>query len=499
MSRCSPLRPAALALLLAASLMAAGCGSSKEQAAPAAGGTPPSGASIVPASALAFVSLNTDMGSDQWQKAGALLDRFPGKDKVVRSLLESAFESNGVSWEADVKPALGPEVDVVVLPPPSAGQDPVVVGLIQPADRAKLEQLAKKGSSPPVLGEAGGWTVIADKQSGLEAFTGARGGSSLADSDSFKTAMAGLPAESLVSGYVDVGAILKLAAATGQDLSGFEQATALVGKPGPVSFAVSARDDGILAVGTFALQGGPKTANYAAKLPSEVPADAIAYVSFSNLTGALETALDALGKSQPSLDQQLAQAESFLGLSVRDDLLPLFSQEGALVVAPGTPIPAVSLVLQVGDEQKALAVVDKLAGLAGGFGGGLPSSAEVAGVQAKELSVGPVSLYYAAFDGKLVVTSASQGISGLRDTGAKLADAPGFRAAAEAAGMPEETAGFAYVDLKSAVRLGEDYARLAGTTIPPDVSANLEPLRSLLYYGRYEDGLIRLSGFLGIE
>jgi len=474
MRRSSPLRPVALAVLLAASLAVAGCGSSKEQVAPAAGGTPPSGASIAPASALAFVSLNTDMKSDQWRKAGALLDRFPGKDKVVRSLLESAFESNGVSWEADVKPALGP----------------------QPADRAKLEQLDKKGSSPSVLGEADGWSVLAEKQADLDAFAGARGGPSLADSESFKTAMAGLPAESLVSGYADLGAIVQLAAATGQDISAFQQS---VGKLGPASFAFSARDDGVLAVGTFAFEGGPKTANYAAKLPAEVPADAIAYVSFSNLTAALETALDTLGKSQPGVDQQLGQAESFLGLSVRDDLLPLFSQEGALVVAPGTPIPAVSLVLQVGDEQKALAVVDKLAGLAGGFGGGLPSSADVAGVQAKELSLGPVSLYYAAFDGKLVVTSASQGISGLRDTGVKLADAPGFRAAAEAAGMPAETAGFAYVDLKSAIRLAEDYARLGGTVIAPDLSANVAPLRSLLYYGRYEDGLIRLSGFLGIE
>ena len=202
----------------------------------------------------------------------------------------------------------------------------------------------------------------------------------------------------------------------------------------------------------------------------------------------------------PGVDQQLAQAEAFLGLSIRGDVLPLFAKEGAVVVAPGTPIPAISLVLKVDDEQKAASVLDKLATLAGGLvGGAQPKATDIEGIQAREIPLGQFSLFYASFDGKLVLTSARDGIAGLRQQGPKLADDPAFQAAKKSAGMPDQVGGFAYLDLKDGIELIQSYAQLAGTSISAEEQQNLAPLRSFLAYGTQENGRSRFSAFLGIK
>ena len=486
-----------LALLLG-SLALAGCGGGgggEEKAAEAGGAQAAAGAAIAPAEALAFVQITTDASSAQWAAADALLDRFPGRDKLVQSLLEE-IQAEGLDWETDIKPALGPEIDIVVLP--RQGEDPAVVGLTQPADTAKFEKLVMSGDQPGVLDEVDGWTVFSDDQAAIDAFKAA-GGGSLADSDAYQGALESLPADSLVSVYLDGAKLVELAA-SGEGAAAFAQLSGVFGQPGPIVFAVSAQPGGVLLQGSASFEGGPQASNFAAELLSDVPADAVVYVGFSNLTKPLSAAVDAIGGVQPGFDQQIAQAETFLGLSIRDDLLPLFSKEGALVVAPASPIPAISLILEVDDEQQALATVGKLAALAGGFaGGGLPKTTDIDGVSAQELSFDQFSVFYAAFDGKLVITSAREGISGLGADGPKLADDPDFQAARDAAGMPDETAGFLYLDLGDGIRLIEDYARLAGEGISTEASANLEPLGALLVYSAFEDGRYRFSGFLAIE
>ena len=92
-------------------------------------------------------------------------------------------------------------------------------------------------------------------------------------------------------------------------------------------------------------------------------------------------------------------------------------------------------------------------------------------------------IYYATFDGKLVITDSPTGISGLKDGGQKLSDDQVFKDAKSAAGMPDETKGFVYVNVKDAAPMVEGLSALGGSGIPPDVSANLEHVRSFLAYG----------------
>jgi hypothetical protein len=65
--------------------------------------------------------------------------------------------------------------------------------------------------------------------------------------------------------------------------------------------------------------------------------------------------------------------------------------------------------------------------------------------------------------------------------------------------MPEKTRGFIYMNLGEGIGLIEAYARLAGDAVPPEVSANLEPLGSFLAYSAREEGGFTFSGFLAID
>src|SRR5689334_1402197 len=123
MSRRFVLRPF-LALLVA---LAAGCGGSSSTAT-----SIPAGATVAPATAPVFVTIDTDSGSAQWKQADTLLSKFPAKPKLI-DWINRELAKQGVNYEQDIKPALGDELDVVVLGLEEGSRD--VVGMLQPKDK----------------------------------------------------------------------------------------------------------------------------------------------------------------------------------------------------------------------------------------------------------------------------------------------------------------------------------------------------------------------------
>src|SRR5205823_2744817 len=98
-------------------------------------------AQLVPPGALAFVSLDTDQSSQQWQQLDALTRRLAVRTQVLQKV-NAALAQHGLSYGQDVKSALGKEIDLAVLKV-EAGS-PEVVAFTQPADDAKLRSLAAK-------------------------------------------------------------------------------------------------------------------------------------------------------------------------------------------------------------------------------------------------------------------------------------------------------------------------------------------------------------------
>jgi Protein of unknown function (DUF3352) len=454
----------ALALFASLALLAAGCGG-KQQAASTG-----SGAQFVRADALAFVSVDTDFGSGQWQQLDALAQKFPGRDMALASI-ERSLGGKGLDFDKDVRPALGPELDFA-----AAGSSPdntTGIGLLQPADESKFKALVEKENQQPG-GKAvyrkldNGWYAIGSSQADIDQVL--KGSTpALSDESLYKDALAKLPADALAKAYVngpELGKLVQQAMqARGNGLSG--STTNSLENLDFVSASLSAESDGIRlhgatqGSGSSVLGGG----DYTSKLLDQTPSDAFAFLTFKGGGG--------LGSSLGSLSAPFEQA---VGVSLQD-VLALFENESGLYVRPGAVIPELAAFLGPSDTTKGMATLTTLARhLAVGSGATLSGGADE-----KTLSFGSqFALHFGVVHGKIVITNAAGGIAQVGSPSQSLADSADFQEAVDAAGLPDSNGGFFYLDLKNAIPLIEGFAGLAGTKVPPEVSENVRPLRSFL-------------------
>lgn len=474
--------------LLACTVVLAGCGGRAAER----GGGPAGGAAagVVPADVALYVSLDTDFDGEEWRQAEDLLGKFPDGDQLLDRLLAD-LQADDLDFEQDVKPALGREVALVVQDVRSAG--PSFVGLTQPRDRQKFDELAAQSDAPLVTEDVEGWVAFAEDQATIDRFKRAQG-ARLADSDEFAAAMDGLEA-GIGDVYVS-GAALEQIAKRDRNAKVDSLEALLPERDFPtIGMTIRAEENGgrvdgnLVFGGDLAERGVP--APYEAELPSEVPDGVLAYFSFHDFERGFSHVRDALAQ----IDPEFARLPD-------DELAPLFANEGALYVRRDSLLPELTLVTQVADEGAAVRTLDHVVeGLRGSkFQVPRPERVEVAGVQARRLALeAPLALYYGAFDGKLVVTTAPSGIADLRKDGGHFADQDGFETAKEQARMPAQTSGFAYFDVEGLVPLLMGYLGVGGNQVPPDVAANLEPLQSLVAYGTTDGKTMRFSAFLGVE
>ena len=489
---------AGFAASLLVALAAAGCGGGTGAG---AGGD---AAAVVPAGTAIYVSGDTDFEGEQWQAAADLVDRFPDGRRALDELLAKLESEEGIDFEQDVKPALGPEVAFALLNLPTEG-DPAVVVLTQPADEQKLQALLEKGEDPTVSEQVEGWTVISDQQGSIDLFKDMRDDGVLADTDGFHDAMDGLDA-SLVSFYMS-GEALNEAARSDPSFDE-SQVEGLVpgGKFPSIGAVVRAEENGARIQGQALFADDVEGSAFAspsfdASLPDEIPSGVLAYVGVNDLEKPLSAFRDTLAQADPTFESQLGQLEGTIGVSLEEDLGPLFAGESAVYVRRGGLIPEVTLVTRVDDEQQAVATLDDLVeGIRPFVPVGDVRRVDIEGVEAREVPIeGPVSIFYAAFDGKLVVSSARSGVADLQGAQEHFSDQESFQDAKEAAGMPDETTGFFYVDLEETISLILGYVGAAAADVPPEVQANTEPLKSLVAWGTADGRRASFDLFVGVE
>jgi hypothetical protein len=473
---------ARLALLLLLALVAAGCGSASGGGGGGEGSaSPPAGASLVPDSAQALVAVATDDGSDQWKKADALLQKFPGRDKLL-SYFRDELAKEGLDYEHDLRPALGPEVDIAVFD--LADADNTAVGLTKPDDPDKLVSLLKKGDDAPQVIEKrdDGWVVFGDSQSAVDRI--GADGAKLADSSAYKEALGKLPEEALLTAWVDGPPV---AAALKKESGG--TSAGQLDKLDWAAAALEARDNGA-ALHVVAKGVGSNLESFESSLVDKVPADTLLFATFKGIDKQLGDVEEQAGSSGALL-------EGFLGVKL-EDLASLFSGETAVYARPGTPLPEITVVLDDTNAAAKLATLDKLAAKAvAAFEARGPSPTTVDGASLQELRFGPFAILYGKAGGKIVVTDTRNAVRDLSGGGgSSLADSDAFENAKEAAGMPDSTVGFFYVNLKDSIA---EISGLAGESIPPDVAANLRPLRTVLGYATVDGDVLSATVFLEIQ
>ncbi|MEA2244192.1 MAG: hypothetical protein QOD24_3748, partial [Solirubrobacteraceae bacterium] len=164
-------RALATAVVVAFGLLLAACGGSSSSNKSSSASGAASGADAAPADAAVFISVNTDLSSSQWTTMNKLLDKFPGKNKTVADARTSFETQSGLNWDTDVKPALGPEIDFVVLDASNSGGG---VALTQPKDQGKFDALVAKANAKKagtvMTEKVGDWTVISDKQASIDTY-----------------------------------------------------------------------------------------------------------------------------------------------------------------------------------------------------------------------------------------------------------------------------------------------------------------------------------------
>jgi hypothetical protein len=479
--------------------------------APASGGLG-GGASVVPADTVAFVALDTDVSSGQWQAVDQLLQKFPAHDQLLSQLQQSFEQKTNLSWTDDVKPALGSELDVAVLPAASAGTKPQLVVLTQPADTAKfgalLQKLQSKAGNDLVSRQIGGWTAASDSAAALDAVQNAT--ATLASDNTYQDAVGKLGGDALVRAYANGAEAEQLLGS----LPGQTQVTSTTPTSrrlrlghangpavAPQAFQWGAGDvvavSGGLKVEVFARSAAPVAAilrqsslaqtpvqPYTAHLVDEIPAGVLFVADFQVAPGEFELTDPS---KLPKPIQQLLQAAP----QVSGQLDSIFGGETAIYVRPSLPVPEVTLVTQPADTQAAVVALDSVVSA-------LKSAA--AGAAGPLGALGSVQVYHALLGGELVVSTSQQGIADFRSAGQKLSADPAFVGPMQAAKVPQQTTGFAYVNLEATLPLVQGIAALAGVTLPPALQGSgLQPLRTLTAFAGRTRDLSSFTVFLEVR
>jgi hypothetical protein len=456
------MRAAAVALLVALALVT-GCGGTD------VGAGPDSSAGLLKPGALVYWQTVSDPDSGQWEQAEDLLDKFPDGERWIAEL-KKEIAAEGVTWEADVKPALGSVVDLAVYP--QVGDSPAYVGLTNPDDKDKLLELVRKlnakSDAPVVSRVVGDWVALSESQQAIDAALKQEGGQALADDDTFKSALEALPDDALSRVYVDTARAIELVGEGPE-----RDALDMLGLDG-LDFAgawAKAKEDGAelaLAVRGEGADGLLGTGEpYVSKLLDKVPEDAFAFLTFQGegFAGQLEQL-----RGTPWLAMVLRELEREAGIDLME-LATLLDGEVAFFVRRGVPTAEFTLLLDSNDPAAAKRSIEPLLRF-------VPDTFRIT-VETLENIV--------------VVSTALDPLEDLRGGTAKLADSDRFKDALDAAGSPEEYTGLAYVDLSEASAL------IASFTDSEVVRRNLEPLRSLVAYGSEDGTLSTFLAFLEID
>ena len=472
-------------------LVAAGCGSEDLGAGQA------NGAELLKPGALVYWETESDPDSDQWKQVEELLGRFPDGKKWIAELKQEIESDGDVSWEDDIKPALGDRSVAAVYA--TSLTDVSFVGMTNSEDPDKAVALVKKLNASDEGDDAvtrvvGDWVVISDRATKIDAALKADGGPTLADADGFKAAMEELPDDALSRVYFDPAAAVDAFGGADEDTA---KALRMFGLD-KLDFAgawAKARDDGAEIAGVVRGEGADKLLGsgepYKSKFLDRVPADAFAFYSIRG-EGATKQ-FEAL-RDNPLYGMAVGQVEQELGVKI-EDIVALFRGEVAFFAAPGSPIPQLTLVLESDDPAQGLQSAEQLLrSLAQRGGGEVTKDGDVTTANFQGFTVNLGSI-----ENALVLTTSKPVIEELGSGGEKLADSDRFKQALEAADTPDEYTGLLYTNLSEAIELALNWAGAADEDLPPEVSRNLEPLRSLVVWGAQDGNLATSLLFLEIE
>ena len=197
---------------------------------------------------------------------------------MLASLRKTFEQRSKLSWDEDVKPALGSELDLVALP----GKKPQFVGLTQGGDQAKLDALLHKLDKGIVSEQIDGWTAFSSSQAALDTVKSAT--TKLADNNTYQAAVAKLAGDALVRAYANGTDAQQLLASLGKQSPPVSTPPFAWASADLVASGDGVRVNALLARRLDAAGHAPLPADssvpYASSLVDEIPSGALLVADF---------------------------------------------------------------------------------------------------------------------------------------------------------------------------------------------------------------------------
>ncbi len=491
--------------LLACVLAIAGCGGGDATLAGSGAGRV---AEFVPSRSQVYLEISTDLESGQWRQAADLASRFPIYQDLLRRAKESLSRGK-IDFDRDLRPLLGDSA-AVAIPDVTRTDDPTVLIVVDIADGKETEVrdlFVRDGSLSNVEREHRGVSIYRSSDIYMAIFDESlvasqsadmvarsidtrRGGrdASLAGSAKIRQALAGLPDEVLVQGYVDFAEIISgIGAAQRPEVRRQIEASGLSADAG-LAMSLSAESDGIrLKAVASKVEGAPQVGVYTPALPAHIPADAVAYLGANDLYNVTRVVLERVSEGNQQTKDQLGQvrgALNFFGLPI-EDLKNITSGEVAAAVLPvpsGGRMPDVVAVLTATDGKAAATTLEnvrKQLDLLSRTGtANIPSFSQVRlgnGVTGWETRLdGGVSIVH-GIDGRNVLLGTSvDAIKSVQSPKARLSEDRGYRDATDQ--MPSEVQSVMWLNVEQTLKMVQT---LAPDEMTDEVMENLRPVRNV--------------------
>jgi hypothetical protein len=452
---------------------------------------------LVPKEALAYVHLNVDPDTEQYEDAAKVFERVPGITKQASALMLSRLPgADGAppDFERDIKPWFGGEAALAVVP---AGRGGVGegVGLLEASDKSGARKFAdsiatgkprstmyrdvemrvdRRGLATALVG---GFLAIGAKsgvRDAIDADSGAKGTGSLADDRNASAARNALPDKRLADAYLSAGGIAELVA----DPRGPLATLASVINPDAsqgAAVALVAGDDGLDL--DLRSELDPRRAkahpgffsafpSFEPDLAGSLPPDSLGYVGIGDPRKTLRSLLKQAGAQHPGLAAavgDLVRRVRRLGeVDLEKDLLPSLGGEAAIALQPAPQIPFLEFIAADVDADRASQALARLQGpIAQALN---PSKAhqapvvsqhKVGGLTAHSVRLSPtVDLTYALEGSTLVVATDPAAVKQLASGEGGLDGEKLFDQATE--GLPGEVSMLGYLNLGGLIALGEN-------------------------------------------
>lgn len=489
--------------LVACVLAIAGCGGDATLAGSGAGRV----AEFVPARTQIYFEISTDLESGQWKQAADLASRFPAYQDML-SQAKSSLSQGRIDFDRDLRPLLGDSA-AVALPDVTSSGEPVVLMVVDIADGKESEVrdlFQRDGSLSADRREHGGVSIYRSSDVHIAIFDEAlvaspsadavarsidarRGGSdrSLAGSKKVRQALAGLPDEVLVQGYIDLAEIVTGVGAAQRPEIRRQIEAAGISTDAGLAISLTTEPDGVrLKAVASAVPNAPQVGLFTPSLTRQVPAGALGYVGAENLYEITGSTLEQMRKSNPDLDDQLGQLRGALNLFglPMPDLENLTSGEFAAAVLPpasGGSVPGGVVILEAQDEAKASTTLDnvrKQMELLRGANASIPTFTRVRldnGVTGWEAPLQPgMSIVHALDAGRVLVGTGVDAVRAVQSPKSRLSDDPAFREATDQ--MPSEVQSIMWIDVEAVLKVVD---ALAPGELDAEARENLAPLRNV--------------------